>query len=118
MRRAVRMMRQAISPRLAIRTLLSMRRYRKGLGARQCAFPQPCRRFASTGACGLWSARQAGTRGMHILLRGSHVQRLRLAAGLVLFAFAATHLFNHALGLVSLDAMQIMQTWRIGYTRS
>jgi adenylate cyclase len=55
---------------------------------------------------------------MHILLRGSHVQRLRLAAGLVLFAFAATHLFNHALGLISLDAMQVMQTWRIGYTRS
>jgi adenylate cyclase len=55
---------------------------------------------------------------MHILLRGSHVQRLRLAAGLVLFVFAATHLFNHALGLVSLDAMQVMQTRRIGYTRS
>lgn len=55
---------------------------------------------------------------MHILLRGSHVQRLRLAAGLVLFAFAATHLLNHALGLISLDAMQAMQTWRIGYTRS
>lgn len=55
---------------------------------------------------------------MHILLRGSHVQRLRLAAGLVLFAFAATHLFNHALGLISLEVMQAMQTWRIGYTRS
>jgi adenylate cyclase len=55
---------------------------------------------------------------MHVLLRGSHVQRLRLAAGLVLFAFAATHLLNHALGLVSLGAMQTMQTWRIGYTRS
>lgn len=55
---------------------------------------------------------------MHILLRGSHVQRLRLAAGLVLFAFAATHLFNHALGLIGLEVMQAMQTWRIGYTRS
>lgn len=55
---------------------------------------------------------------MNILLRGGHVQRLRLAAGLVLFAFVTTHLFNHALGLVSLDAMQTMQTWRIGYTRS
>ncbi|HEY7598791.1 MAG TPA: adenylate/guanylate cyclase domain-containing protein, partial [Candidatus Limnocylindrales bacterium] len=38
--------------------------------------------------------------------------------GLVLFAFAASHLFNHALGLVSLESMQAMQTWRIGYTRS
>ena len=32
--------------------------------------------------------------------------RLRLATGLVLFTFAATHLTNHALGLVSLDAME------------
>lgn len=55
---------------------------------------------------------------MHVLLRGSHVQRLRLTAGLVLFAFAATHLFNHALGLVGLETMQAVQTWRIGYTRS
>lgn len=55
---------------------------------------------------------------MHILLRGSYMQRLRLAAGLILFAFAATHFINHALGLISLEAMQAMQTWRIGYTRS
>jgi hypothetical protein len=32
--------------------------------------------------------------------------RLRIATGLVLFAFSATHLVNHALGLVSLDAME------------
>jgi adenylate cyclase len=32
--------------------------------------------------------------------------RLRLWTGLVLFAFAAGHLANHALGLVSLDAME------------
>jgi adenylate cyclase len=31
--------------------------------------------------------------------------RLRLASGLVLMAFLGTHLLNHALGLVSLDAM-------------
>ena len=46
------------------------------------------------------------------------LQRLRLASGLVLFTFAATHFLNHALGLVSLDAMQAMQDWRKVVTRS
>ena len=49
---------------------------------------------------------------MHVLARGDLLQRLRLASGLVLFTFAATHFLNHALGLVSLDAMQEMQAWR------
>ena len=43
---------------------------------------------------------EAGAYPMHILLRGSLAQRLRIASGLVLFIFAATHLLNHALGLV------------------
>ena len=34
------------------------------------------------------------------------VTRLRLASGLVLFGFVALHLLNHALGLVSLEAME------------
>ena len=34
------------------------------------------------------------------------VRRLRLASGLVLLAFVASHLLNHALGLVSLDALE------------
>lgn len=33
------------------------------------------------------------------------IRRLRLASGLVLFAYIATHYLNHMLGLVSLDAM-------------
>lgn len=33
-------------------------------------------------------------------------QKLRLASGLVLLAFAFTHLLNHALGIVSLEAME------------
>src|SRR4029079_17486322 len=45
-------------------------------------------------------------------------QRLRLATGLVLFMFAATHFLNHALGLVSLDPMQTLQEWRKVVTRS
>jgi adenylate cyclase len=55
---------------------------------------------------------------MHALARGDLLQRLRLATGLVLFTFAATHFLNHALGLVSLDAMHAMQAWRKVVTRS
>lgn len=55
---------------------------------------------------------------VHALARGSTVQRLRLVSGLVLFLFAATHLLNHALGLVSLDAMEDVQTIRQWITRS
>ena len=57
-------------------------------------------------------------RHMHVLARGDLLQRLRLSSGLVLFTFAATHFLNHALGLVSLDAMQAMQAWRKVVTRS
>lgn len=55
---------------------------------------------------------------MHILLRGDLTQHLRIASGLVLFAFAATHFLNHALGLVSLEAMHEAQAWRQVVTRS
>ena len=55
---------------------------------------------------------------MHVLARGDLLQRLRLATGLILFTFAATHFANHALGLVSLEAMQGMQDWRKLITRS
>jgi len=40
------------------------------------------------------------------------VRRLRLASGLILFTYVATHLANHALGLISLSAME---TGRLGY---
>src|SRR5262245_17318470 len=55
---------------------------------------------------------------MHVLARGDLLQRMRLASGLILFTFAATHFLNHALGLVSLEAMQETQTWRKAVTRS
>lgn len=55
---------------------------------------------------------------MNVLARGDSFQRLRLLTGLVLFSFAATHFFNHALGLVSLEAMGEMQHWRTTVTRS
>src|SRR5665647_2490787 len=55
---------------------------------------------------------------MHVLLRGDTLQRLRLVSGLILFTFAATHFINHALGLVSIDMMQVVQQWRWTVTRS
>jgi ferredoxin len=62
--------------------------------------------------------RRISGRNMHVLLRGSIEQRLRLASGLVLFSFAATHFTNHALGLVSLEVMHQMQDVRTFVTRS
>jgi adenylate cyclase len=55
---------------------------------------------------------------MHVLWRGDTLQRLRLITGLILFAFAATHFINHALGLISIDMMQVVQQWRWAVTRS
>lgn len=45
------------------------------------------------------------------------VRRLRLASGLVMFAYITMHLSNHMLGLISLDAAEhgldfVMATWR------
>jgi adenylate cyclase len=42
----------------------------------------------------------------------------RLASGLVLFAFALTHFLNHALGHISLEAMEAAQTVRSDAWRS
>jgi adenylate cyclase len=55
---------------------------------------------------------------MYVLARGDLLQRLRLVSGLILFTFAATHFFNHALGLVSPEAMHALQGWRKAVTRS
>ena len=52
------------------------------------------------------------------LLSGSIAQRLRIASGLILFTFALTHFLNHALGIWSIDAMEVFQSWRTGVTRS
>lgn len=39
------------------------------------------------------------------------IRRLRLASGLVMLAYVTMHLANHALGLVSLDAMEWTLAW-------
>ena len=38
-------------------------------------------------------------------------RRVHLASGLVLFAFVTTHLLNHSLGLISLEALEIGRKW-------
>jgi adenylate cyclase len=45
-------------------------------------------------------------------------QAWRLATGLVLFVFALTHFLNHALGHVSIEAMEAVQQVRRGFWRS
>ena len=46
------------------------------------------------------------------------VRNVRLVSGLILFAFVTTHLVNHALGLVSLEAMEAVREVRTAVTRS
>lgn len=55
---------------------------------------------------------------MNQLWRGSLSTRLRIASGLVLFAYALTHFLNIGLGLVSADLMDRAQDWRQVVTRS
>ncbi|MEO8883901.1 MAG: adenylate/guanylate cyclase domain-containing protein [Devosia sp.] len=43
---------------------------------------------------------------------------MTLLSGLVLFGFATTHFLNHALGLISIEAMHDAQQWRLAVTRS
>ena len=50
--------------------------------------------------------------------RWRDVQMWRLGSGLVLFVFVLTHYLNHALGLVSLDAMEGAQAVRTAVWRS
>ena len=38
-------------------------------------------------------------------------RRIHLASGLVLFAFVTTHLLNHSLGLISLEALETGRAW-------
>lgn len=55
---------------------------------------------------------------MNRLFAGGPIQRLRLVTGLILFAFAATHFLNTALGLWSVELMEDVQAWRLAVTRS
>ena len=39
------------------------------------------------------------------------IRRLRLASGLTMLSYVTMHLLNHAVGLVSLDAMERVLNW-------
>ena len=45
-------------------------------------------------------------------------QRLRLIMGLVLFTYVTTHLLNHALGMIWLQAAESGRVWFIGFWRN
>jgi adenylate cyclase len=47
-----------------------------------------------------------------------HVRRLRLGAGLVLLTYVILHFSNHALGIISLDAMAAGRWWFLALWRS
>ena len=46
------------------------------------------------------------------------VRQVRLACGLVLLTYVALHLLNHALGLISLDAMEWGRGWFLALWRT
>jgi adenylate cyclase len=70
----------------------------------------------------IWYAKLASSgtgRLSHALsLQGDIVQRLRLWSGLVLVAYAATHLANHSVGLLSLADMEAVRQYFVGFWRS
>lgn len=43
---------------------------------------------------------------------------MRLWSGIVLMIFVTTHLLNHAVGILGVDAMQTVQVWRVAVWRS
>src|SRR5438128_5384529 len=45
------------------------------------------------------------------------IRRIRLASGLILFFYLTTHFLNHALGLISLDAMEAGRIWFLAFWR-
>ena len=46
------------------------------------------------------------------------VRRIRLVSGLVLLTYLATHFINHALGLISLEAMEAGRIWFLALWRN
>ncbi len=51
-------------------------------------------------------------------MNATHVRRLRLGAAFVLLTYLVLHFLNHALGLISLDAMEAGRGWFLALWRS
>ncbi len=63
-------------------------------------------------------ARSGDLHGIHPHDAALRLRRVRLAAGLVLFAYLATHLLNHALGLISLATMEAGRIYFLAFWRN
>src|SRR5438309_7889845 len=50
-------------------------------------------------------------------LRGIGVRQVRLATGLVMFAYIFSHFFNHALGNISYETMESWLRWHVWWWR-
>ena len=61
--------------------------------------------------------RAVGAEASTAWLRGIGVRQVRLASGLVMFAYILSHFFNHALGNISYDAMETWLTWHVCFWR-
>src|SRR3954452_5882156 len=60
----------------------------------------------------------ASSAGIVRWLRGIGVRQVRLACGLVMFAYIFSHFFNHALGNLSYDAMETWLGYHIAFWRA
>jgi adenylate cyclase len=47
-----------------------------------------------------------------------NVRRIRITTGLILFTYLTTHLLNHSLGLISLEAMEAGRVWFLALWRN
>src|SRR5215475_11178309 len=50
-------------------------------------------------------------------LRGIGVRQVRIACGLVMFAYIFSHFFNHALGNISYETMEAWLRWHVWWWR-
>src|SRR4030095_298978 len=51
-------------------------------------------------------------------LANMNVRRTRIVTGLILLTYLSTHLLNHSLGLISLDAMEAGRVWFLALWRN
>src|SRR5215467_1741408 len=63
------------------------------------------------------TTRAASSAGVRMWLRGIGVRQVRLITGLVMFAYIFSHFFNHALGVISYDAMEAWLWYHTAFWR-
>src|SRR5213594_1181114 len=76
-----------------------------------------CRRSSDAGRAGALKVVVSG-RGPDRLMSPVFIRRLRLGAAFVLLTYLILHFINHALGIVSLDAMAAGRWWFLALWRS